>query len=155
MAAPAPRRWTIHLAAVHPKHALLVVLVIVLTLSTVMLLIPPNAGVGGRVLFLALALLLLLGATGEFLFPVTYQLDAEGAHARFLGSHRVLAWGRVQRVYVYPDGIKLSPLAAPGFLETYRGVRLRTPERDAVLADVRAWLAEAGVSPTVVEDTSC
>jgi len=131
---------------------LLAVLVIFFALYGIALFIPPEWGVGGKTAILCLAGILLLSAIAEFLFPVTYTLDADGAHARLPGTHRVLAWNRVRRVYLRPDGIKLTPLAARGWIESYRGVFLRAPERDAVLQQVRAWLDAAGVMPVIEED---
>ena len=126
-------------------------LIIFFTLFAVEAFIPDAWGLGGKLLMLGLAALLLLSSIAEFLLPVTYTLDAEGAHARLPGSHRMLAWNRVRRVYLQPNGIKLSPLAARGWVESYRGVLLRTPRRDEVLAQVRAWLDAAGVSPEIEE----
>lgn len=140
--------WTVHLAARRPRATVLAILLILLGLFAV-------RALGGPALppaIYLIAALVLLGSIAEFLFPVTYTLDERGAHARHFGSRRVLAWADVRRVYLRPDGIKLSPLARPDWREAYRGVLLRTPERDAVLAQARAWLATAGVTVDVVEE---
>ncbi len=141
-----------HLAARRPGRVVVVVLVILLGLSAVSALALPRWGTGGKLLLVLLAAVLLLGSAAEFLFPIRYTLDAEGAHARLLGSYRNLAWKRVRRVYLRPDGIKLSPLVVQNWAETYRGVLLRTTEPAALLADIRAWLADAEVSPEVIEE---
>ncbi|MHB9109327.1 MAG: hypothetical protein ACYDCO_19910 [Armatimonadota bacterium] len=152
MTQPKSTTWTLHLAVRRPGRAIVSLLIIFITLFAVAAFVPDAWGLGGKILMLGLAVMLLLSSIAEFLLPVTYTLDAEGAHARLPGSHRVLAWDRVRRVYLRPDGIKLSPLAARGWIESYRGVFLRTPERDAVLEQVRAWLDAAGVSPEIEEE---
>lgn len=152
MTQPDPTSWTQHLAARRPARAVLAVLIIFFALYGVALFIPPQWGVAGKVVILSLAALLLLSSIAEFLLPVTYTLDADGAHARLPGAHRVLAWNRVRRVYLLPDGIKLSPLVARGWMESYRGVLLRTNRREEVLQQVRAWLDAAGASPEIEED---
>lgn len=148
---PESTTWTLHLAARQPGRAIVALVIIFLTLFAVAFFMQ-GWNLGGKILILALAVLLLLSSIAEFLFPVTYTLDAEGAHVRLPGSHRVLAWNRVRRVYLRLDGIKLSPLAARGWIESYRGVFLRTPSRDEVLEQVRAWLDAAGVTPEIEED---
>jgi hypothetical protein len=145
MTTPAPITWTVHLAKRRPGRAVAVVLCILLGAMAV-------AALGGSPVLVALAIVLLTTAVAEFLLPVTYGLDAEGAHVRFLFAHRVLRWSRVRRVYLRPNGLTLSPLARSGWTEAYVGVTLRTRERDAVARDVRAWLASAGVEAEFDED---
>jgi hypothetical protein len=149
---PESTSWTLHLAAHRPARAIVAIIIIFFALYGVALFIPPDWSAGGKAVILCLAGLLLLISIAEFLLPVTYTLDAEGAHARLPGTHRVLAWNRVRRVYLQPDGIKLSPLAARGWVESYRGVLLRTQRRDVVLEQVRAWLDAAGVTPMFEEE---
>ncbi len=145
--------WRVHLAARRPWQAVAVVVIILLGLSAVSALALPGWGMGGKSLLVLLAAVLLFGSIAEFLFPVTYTLDAAGAHSRYPGSYRTLPWERVRRVYLRPDGIKLSPLAIRSWAETYRGVMLRTTEREAVLADIRAWLAATGVTAEEIEES--
>jgi len=152
MPTPEPTSWTLHLAARRPLRAAAAVIIIIFALYGISAFIPAGWGVGGKVLILGLSGFLLVSAIAEFLLPVTYTLDAEGAHVRLPGSHRVMAWDRVRRVYLQPDGIKLSPLVARGWLESYRGVFLRTPRREAVLVQVRAWMEAAGVTPVIEEE---
>jgi len=153
MAQPEVRSWTVHLAARRPGRTMAVIVIILLGLSAVSTLALPCWGVGGWMLLVLLAAVLLIGSVAEFLFPVSYTLDANGAHARFPGSYRHLAWQRVRRIYLRSDGIKLTPLAVFDWTEAYRGVLLRTTEPEAVLGDIRAWLADAGVSPEVIEES--
>jgi len=149
---PGTYTWTIHLAARRPGRAVLLLIIIGLALFGVAALLPAAWTLPGRLMLLALSALLLIGSIAEFLLPVTYTLDGDGAHARHLGSHRVLPWHRVRRVYLRPDGIHLSPLSTRSWAASYRGVTLRTPDRDAVLAQVRAWTDHAGVTPEISEE---
>ena len=147
-----PTCWTVHLAARRPARAVALVGFFLPALFAVAALAPREWGTGGMVLVVLLSAVLLISAVSEFLFPVIYTLDAEGAHARWAGQHRFLPWQRVRRVYLRADGIKLSPLDAHGWMDSYRGVYLRTPERDAVLRDLRAWWEAADVTPVMSED---
>lgn len=140
------------MAARQPARVVAVVVIVLLALSGVMALAPPEWETGSKLLLMFLAAVLLVGAIAEFLFPVTYTLDTAGAHARFPGSHRLLPWTQVRRVYLRRNGIKLSPLAVEGWAENYRGVFLRTGQHDSVLDAVRAWLDAAGMTPEVIEE---
>jgi len=144
--------WTIHLAARQPGKAVVAVVVVILALFGVRVLASPFWHGGGMLGVELLSALLLVGSIAEFLFPVTYSLDADGAHMRHLGSHRLLPWSRIRRIYLRPSGIKLSPLSTPTWIEAYRGVMLRGPDRAAMLAQVRAWVRVAGVQPDEIED---
>lgn len=153
MVSPTPTTWTIHLAARRPGRAVAAVLVIVLALFGVAALAPREWGTIGTALAVVVAAVLLLGAIAEFLLPVTYTLDGDGAHVRMLGRrHRLLPWRRVRRVYLRQNELTLSPRATRGWMDQYRGVSLRTFDRDAVLAQVRAWLQEAGVTAVESEE---
>ena len=153
MTTPETTSWTVHLAAHRPGRAVVTVIIIIFALFGVAALVPPQWDTASKVMMLLLAGVLLFSSVAEFLLPITYTLDGEGAHARILFTHRVLAWNRVRRVYLERNGIKLSPLAARNWIESYRGVYLRTPLRDAILAQVCAWLESAGVTPTISEES--
>lgn len=147
MPTPEPTTWTIHLAARRPGRAVAALLMVLVALFAIAALQAPP-------MVVALAALLLFGSIAEFLLPVTYTLDAAGAHARYFGSTRILPWNQVRRVYILPYGIKLSPLVSRTWAESYRGVMLRSPEHDQVLQAVRAWLTQAGAQPEFVEEST-
>ena len=85
--------------------------------------------------FALFSVVAVLGATAEFLFPIRYRLDAEGAELRNLHNWRRIGWEEVKKVYVSEREIKLSPLSRPGPRESFRGVLLQCPEnQEAVLA---------------------
>ncbi|MHB9133276.1 MAG: hypothetical protein ACYDBB_19575 [Armatimonadota bacterium] len=149
-ATPEPTTWRIHLAARKPRKMIIAVIIILLGMFAIAGEVLPQWGPGALLPILLLTLLLLVGSIAEFLFPVTYTLDADGAHARHWGSHRILPWASVRRVYFLPDGIKLSPLTTQSLAESYRGVMLRTPEPKAVYAQIQEWLDAAGVRPEVI-----
>jgi hypothetical protein len=71
------------------------------------------------------AVLLLLGATSEYLFPVRYRITTEGVHADALTSRLALRWKDAKRCIPDPMGIIMTPLAAPSRLDAFRGVLLR------------------------------
>jgi hypothetical protein len=125
--------WRVYLARRHPARAILTVLVVL------------GAGAWALSVFRSplpavAAVILLLGAVGDFLFPVRYRLSPEVAEARSLTSWRKIAWKEVKRVYVGDGEIKLSPLAHPGRREEYRGVLLRCEaDQEAVLAAVQEF----------------
>ena len=86
----------------------------------------------------AFSIAVLFAATADFLFPIRYRLNAEGAELRNLHNWRRIAWTEVKKVYTGEREIKLSPLEHGGRREAFRGVLLHCPEnRDEVLAFVR------------------
>ena len=124
--------WRIHLAAREPGRAALVWLIV--------------AAAGGWAVFLfqhvvpgLITALLLTGAAGEYLLPVTYRLTTAAAEARNPLMWRRIAWSDVRRVHATGNAVKLSPLKYGGRREAFRGVLLRCPEnRPAVLDAIRS-----------------
>jgi len=121
-------RWRVHPARLKPWSALAAVLFM--------------AGVTALVQsayhsawLSVMAILLLGGAIGEFLFPTDYRLTTAGAERKpSLGARQSVAWPAVQVVYRFDEGLKLSTLPTPGVLEPHRGLFLRFgDERDAIL----------------------
>ncbi len=129
--------WRVHLAAREPRRAALLIAVVA------------SASMGSAFLFRhplpgAAALLLLLGATGEYLFPITYRLTTVGAEMRNLFAWRRIAWADVRRIYRSGDEVKLSPLRHGGRREAFRGVHLRCEGRqERVLEVVRRCCPDA------------
>jgi len=85
---------------------------------------------------------LILVSVSEYLLPLTYTLDSEGAKVS-CGTLEWLAmpWETVQSVYRTSYGAKLSPFKNPktARLENCRGIRLRIPP--SRLAEVEAAIA--------------
>lgn len=124
--------WRVHPARRRPRRTafvigLLLLVAFILYLSTASLWLT------------GLALFLLTGSLGEYLFASTYHVSAQGAERCGLAGPRRVTWAEVKAAYLLDDGIKLSTLARPGPLEPYRGVFLPFADDDqraAVLAVV-------------------
>ena len=63
---------------------------------------------------LALAtVLLLVGATSEYLFPVTYRVTSEGVFSNVLLNRLALKWNEMRRCASDGQGFLLTPLEFP------------------------------------------
>ncbi|HEX2951284.1 MAG TPA: hypothetical protein VHV83_17205 [Armatimonadota bacterium] len=142
---PQERSWTVNFAAQHSWRVVIALLVIFLALFAV-------AEIGQSVVLTILAGILLLGSIIEYVYPSTYTLNEDGIHANYLLSHRILPWSQVRRVYLSRNGIKLSPLVSQSWAENFRGVLLRTTDRECVLVALREWLDYTGVTPEFIEE---
>jgi hypothetical protein len=129
--APEVLEWRVHLARRQPARAVAALAIIF------------GAAVGTQAAFgwLSLSLAtaaLLFAAAGEFLFPITYRLTADGVEARNPFAWRRIAWKEVKRVYAGNEEIKLSPFAERDRREPFRGVLLRCEgNRAAVLEAIQ------------------
>lgn len=75
---------------------------------------------------LALAtVLLLVGATSEYLFPVTYRVTSEGVFSNVLLNRLALKWNEMRRCASDGQGVLLTPLEFPSRGDGFRGVFLR------------------------------
>lgn len=129
--------WRVHLVRQEPRRlpALLAVLFVgVVCIWTIF----------GRPLPAMAAALLIIGAIGDFLFPVSYRITTRGVYADAPTSRMSLRWKEVRRCLPDPRGIVVSPLAVASRLDAFRGVTLRfaphgSPgDRDSVLAAIAA-----------------
>ena len=87
------------------------------------------------------ATLLLLGSVRDYLLPITYTLDDEGATASGFLLHQTLRWSEIERVANGKPGILLSTFAVPSRLDSYRGLLLR-PAPTGQPADRETLLTE-------------
>jgi hypothetical protein len=89
--------------------------------------------------------LALILSLAEFLFPIHYTLNRDGARSRQGLWVIEMPWGDLQHVYLAADGVKLSPLRRRGSrMEPLRGVFLRfAGNDDAVVATIRHFRDEA------------
>ena len=71
------------------------------------------------------AVLLLLGAAGEYLFPIAYQITEEGVYAITLAGRNALPWKEARRCWRERGGLVVTPLAKPSRLDAFRGVLVR------------------------------
>jgi hypothetical protein len=126
-----PLHWTIHHAPNHPQKAVILAAA-ALAIGWLSWQLFRNP------VMTAFSMAVLFAATSDFLFPIRYRLDAEGAELRNLHNWRRIAWTEVKKVYTGEREIKLSPLEHGGRREAFRGVLLHCPDnRDEVLAFVR------------------
>ncbi|HLV78774.1 MAG TPA: hypothetical protein VKT32_00795 [Chthonomonadaceae bacterium] len=79
----------------------------------------------GALLPVLAAVLLLLGAAGEYLFPISYQITAEGVFANTFAGRNALPWKEARRCWRERGGLVVSPLAKPSRLDAFRGVQVR------------------------------
>ncbi|HZO90708.1 MAG TPA: hypothetical protein VFB38_20435 [Chthonomonadaceae bacterium] len=142
--------WRVHLLRREPHKlpGLLAVLIIAVVCVWLMF---------GQALTALVAALLLLGASSDFLLPITYRITEEGVFADGLTSRLALRWKETRRCLREPLGVTLSPLSKPSRLDAFRGVTLRfAPEgepgdRESVLAAIARFapslLYPAGETP--------
>jgi hypothetical protein len=123
--------WKVHLLREQPVKLLLVIPAAALSL------------VASYVLFRTftfglIALFLILASLAEYLFPIRFEIDSQGASARTLTARTRIEWSRVKKYYLDDRGIKLSPLSRQTRLEAYRGVYLMFGNRrDEVIEAVK------------------
>jgi hypothetical protein len=117
-AASEPLCWRVHLAGQHPEKLPGVGATLVAAFAGVWILF-------GNPIPAIVAVVLLLGATADFLLPISYRISDEGVSADSLTSHLRLTWPNVKRCLVSRNAVLLSPLARPSRLDSFRGVVLR------------------------------
>jgi len=110
--------WRVHLLRREPGRLPTLLAVLFLAIVCVWLMF-------GQILPVLAAILLLLGATSEFLFPIAYRLTEEGVSADSPAARLTLRWSEARRCLRHPFGVTLTPLAAPSRLDAFRGVTLR------------------------------
>ena len=110
--------WRIHLLRREPDRLPTLLLALCLAVACVWLMF-------GHALPALAAALLLIGATSEYLLPVTYRITTEGVAAAAPTAHFALRWRETKRCLQMPNGVLLTPLAAPSRLDAFRGVLLR------------------------------
>ncbi len=110
--------WRVHLLRRYPNRLLVLLLTLLIALLGVYLMF-------GNLLLACVAVLLLLGATSDFLFPLSYRLTATGIEADSLTGRMKLSWQDARRVLSNRESVLLSPLASPSRLDAFRGVTLR------------------------------
>lgn len=121
--------WKVHLLREQPAKLLLVIPAAALSLVASYVLF-------GTFTFGLIALFLILTSLAEYLFPIRFEIDSQGASARTLTARTRIEWSRVKKYYLDDRGIKLSPLSRQTRLEAYRGVYL-------VFGDRREEIIEA------------
>ncbi len=110
--------WRVHLLRRDPGRLPLLLAALLLAAVWVGLLF-------GTLLPVVAALLLLLGATGEYLFPITYRLTREGVYADSLTGRLALTWKDARRCFADRHGLIVTPLPVASRLDAFRGILLR------------------------------
>lgn len=128
--------WKVHLLREQPKKLLLVIPVAALCLVASRMFF-------GNVSLGIIALLLVIASLAEYVFPIRYQLDEQGAQVRTLTGSARIEWRRVKKYYLDDGGIKLSPLSRQTRLEAYRGVYLRFGDRKHEVIEVVKGIRDA------------
>lgn len=138
--------WRVHLLQRHPKRLPGLMIGLGIGLGGVWLM-------SASPLMVLLALVLLVGACSDYLFPLRYRITAEGVFAEGLTSRYVLRWPEVKRALPEPAGLILTPLATPSRLDAFRGVLLRYAsdgepgDRTSVCALLRHYAPALATTP--------
>lgn len=126
-------QWTVHLAKTQPTKAVVVVLFCFGAAAF-------GVFVFQNYILAALAIFMILWSTADFMLPVRYTIDSEGASSRYGLHFGKIHWDEVKRVTLLADGVKLSPLERESRLEPFRGVLLRYSNNQAeVLAALERY----------------
>lgn len=139
------KKWTVHLLRRHPWRFLVLLPVIFFALVFL-----HSLAAGWFITLLALAIFFF--AIAEFLLPIHYQIDDEGVHSRLFGSHRLLPWVSIRRIYCYKNSLLLSTMAKRTRLESYRGLLLRCVDSPEMLQILQGWFAAKALSPEIIEE---
>lgn len=143
--------WRVHLLRRYPNRIPVLALTLLIALLGVYMMF-------GNPLLALVAVLLLIGATSEFIFPIAYRLTEEGIEADTLTARMKLPWKDARRCLCDRRSVTLSPLAQASRLDGFRGVTLRFApngepgDRDSVLAII-ARCAPALLAPNALEET--
>ena len=124
--------WTVHLAREMPAKLCLVALGYVMALAAWWYFLPVPAA-------LLLPLVALTSALSEFLFPVTFTINAEGVSQKCLPFfHRQLAWNDIRRASAGQDGFFVTSLRLPSRLDQFRGIRITPRGNEAAIRSIIA-----------------
>jgi len=124
--------WTVWLLRrERPLRSVVAVVVVVLSLYA-------GVHIVGNAFVVGLYAVVLLVAIGEFLFPVSYRLNRDGARATSWYGTVSIPWQRVRRLQRDSRGIKLSVYPRDTLLDRFRGMYLRFEDNaDEVVAFAR------------------
>ncbi|MEP6756996.1 MAG: hypothetical protein ABJA67_15935 [Chthonomonadales bacterium] len=97
--------------------------------------------------------LMLLGATSEYLLTTNYRLTERGAHADCGVSRFEIEWSKVKRLLISDNAVTLSPLPRPSRLDAFRGVNIRfssekKAQRDEIMAMIEERVARSRAGDT-------
>ncbi|MFA4015690.1 MAG: hypothetical protein RUDDFDWM_000782 [Candidatus Fervidibacterota bacterium] len=111
-------QWRVHLALKRPIGTAISIVAIALTVYI-------GSALLNSLLIGCIGGVVLLCMLSDFLFPVVYRLDEEGAKVITLFGQRTMAWEEVKAYYIEGDGIVLSPCERPSPIGAFRTLYLR------------------------------
>lgn len=131
--------WRVHLLQIAPGRMPLLILAIGVAAVCIWLMfrswLPSIA-----------AIMLLVGATREYLFPLTYRITSEGVFVQGMLIQSAITWEALRRLLPDANGVILTPLADASRLDAFRGVCVRFApdgqpgDRDSVMEIVRRFV---------------
>ena len=111
-------QWRVHLLQQQPRKLLVLAMVLLIGCSCVWLMF-------SSIMPVVAAAALLIGSSLDFLLPISYRLDSNGASARTLVANSRLAWSQVRYSRANKWGVRLSPVLPGSRMAPFRGLYLR------------------------------
>lgn len=88
----------------------------------------------GSLLFLAIAVVMLLGSLSGFFLPTEYEFYADKIKVKCFLASLEKEWKNYRSFYIDKNGVLLSPFKEPSRLENFRGIYLRL-DRNSEIKD--------------------
>ncbi|MDE2127023.1 MAG: hypothetical protein KGJ62_10570 [Armatimonadetes bacterium] len=135
-------QWRVHLLRQQPRKLVVLAMVLVIGCSCVWLMF-------SSVLPVLAAAGLLVGSSLDYLLPITYRLDSDGASARTLIADTRLGWGQVRYWRSNAWGIRLSPVLPTNRLSPFRGLYVRfgsAPDEFTIRQFVASMASAEGIA---------
>lgn len=79
----------------------------------------------GSLLFLAIAIVIMLGSLSGFFLPTEYKFYPDKIKVKYFLASLEKEWKNYRSFYVDKNGVLLSPFTKPSRLENFRGIYLR------------------------------
>jgi hypothetical protein len=135
--------WLVHLGR-RQWYRSLIIMAIILAAALVVQMSARNP------VLTILAIVLLVAAVAEYIFPIHYRLNRTGVEMRNFLTWRRMRWHEVHRCTRGPQGIKISPLRRPDWREPFRGIHIwvEGEEQERLVEAIRNWRALAQTENT-------
>ena len=130
-------RWSVRLSTNEPGKVAVILMAAVAAFLI-------GTFVFGKLLLGVAGLMIVVGATMEYLVGAVYRVDEEGVSSKVGLSYSSMEWPDVKRVITTKNGLQLSPFENAGTRDAFRGVFLRygAENRETVINTVRRLLPE-------------
>ncbi|HEX9917220.1 MAG TPA: hypothetical protein VGB16_05735 [candidate division Zixibacteria bacterium] len=119
--------WKVHPFKRNKKVSIGVILLLFLVWGIVYL-------ATGSLLFLAIAVVMLLGSLSGFFLPTEYEFYTNKIKVKYFLASLEKEWKNYRSFYIDKNGVLLSPFKEPSRLENFRGVYLRL-DRNSEIKD--------------------